>query len=199
MSSRHVVLIGRSVASALIISNVLPTLPYGRTLQLEDRMQPMINLERLGHVLIAVRVLETSKRFYMDILGFKLLEEDPEHGGVFLSVGKHANTLDLLPSSDPEATRPSASAGGSMRGLGVKHMAFAVASERDLEDAYFALKDAGVQIHRALDHGSQKSIYFSDPDGNLLEIVWERPDALAIFARGRGDNDEEISFERRRS
>ena len=158
----------------------------------------MINLQRLGHVLIAVRDLEASKRFYMDILGFKLVEQDPEHGGVFLSLGDHANTLDLFPSTDPDASPPSASEGGSMRGLGVKHVAFAVASEKDLREAYFALKDAGIRIHRALDHGSQKSIYFTDPDGNLLEIVWERPDALAIFARGRGDKDEEISFEAER-
>jgi catechol 2,3-dioxygenase-like lactoylglutathione lyase family enzyme len=156
----------------------------------------MINLQRLGHILVAVRDLEASKKFYMDILGFKLLEQDPEHGGVFLALGNYGNTLDLFPSTDPEASPPSASDGGSMRGLGVKHIAFAVASEKDLEDAYFSLKDAGIRIHRALDHGSQKSIYFKDPDGNLLEIVWERPDVLAIFARGRNDTDEEITFER---
>jgi len=32
-----------------------------------------------------------------------------------------------------------------------------------------------VPILRAIDHVSQKSIYFHDPDKNLLEIVWERP------------------------
>ena len=157
----------------------------------------MINLQRLGHILMAVRDLEASKRFYIDLLGFKLLEQDPEHGGIFLTLGDYGNTLDLFPSADPKASPPSASDGGVMQGLGVKHVAFAVASESDLKDAYFALKDAGIQIQRALDHQSQKSIYFKDPDGNLLEIVWERPDALAIFARGRDDRDEELTFERR--
>ena len=156
----------------------------------------MIRLQRLGHVLMAVRDLEASKKFYMGILGFKLLEQDPEHGGVFLSIGEYGNTLDLFPSTAPEASPPSASDGKSMPGLGVKHVAFAVASEKDLEEAYFALDDAGVKIHRALDHESQKSLYFHDPDGNLLEIVWERPDALAIFAKGRGDDDAQLSFKR---
>jgi catechol 2,3-dioxygenase len=159
----------------------------------------MINMQRLGHVLMAVRDLEASKSFYIDILGFKLLEQDPEHGGVFLSLGNHANTLDLFPSIDPDATPPSASERGAMRGLGVKHVAFAVDTEKDLEDAYFTLQDAGVEIERALDHESQKSIYFKDPDGNLLEIVWERANALEIFAKGRGDNDAELAFERKRS
>jgi len=156
----------------------------------------MIRLQRLGHVLIAVRDLEASKRFYIDILGFKLLEQEPEHGGVFLGLGNYGNTLDLFQSTDPDAGAPGEA--GSLRGIGVRHVAFAVASERDLEEAYFALKEAGVRIERALDHESQKSIYFTDPDGNLLEIVWERADALAIFARGRSDKDKELSFEPQR-
>ena len=156
----------------------------------------MIRLQRLGHVLMAVRNLEASKKFYMELLGFRLLEQDPGHGGVFLSIGEYGNTLDLFPSTAPDATPPSAMDGSSLPGLGVKHVAFAVAAEQDLEDAYFALKDAGVEIMRALDHASQKSIYFHDPDGNLLEIVWERPDARAIFARGRADGDAELSFKR---
>lgn len=156
----------------------------------------MIKLQRLGHVLVAVRDLEASKKFYMDLLGFKLLEQDPEHGGVFLTLGNYGNTLDLFPSTDPDASPPSASKGEAMPGLGVKHIAFAVATEEDLKDAYFHLEDAGHKIFRALDHESQKSVYFHDPDGNLLEIVWERPNALEIFAQGRSDNDDEFKFTR---
>ncbi len=83
-----------------------------------------------------------------------------------------------------------------MAGLGVRHTAFAVATEQDLKDAWFALENAGVKILRAIDHASQKSIYFHDPDGNLLEIVWERPDALEIFARGRHDEDKPFTYAR---
>ena len=156
----------------------------------------MIKIQRLGHVLMAVRDLKVSKKFYMGLLGFKLLEQDPEHGGVFLSIGGYGNTLDLFPSTAPDASPPSASDGRSMPGLGVKHVAFAVETEEDLKGAYFALEDAGVKIQRALDHESQKSVYFHDPDGNLLEIVWERPDALSIFANGRSDNDDVIAYTR---
>ena len=156
----------------------------------------MIKLQRLGHVLMAVKDLETSKKFYIGLLGFKVLEEDPDHGGVFLTLGSYGNTLDLFPSAEPDATPPSASNGQPMRGLGVKHVAFAVAEEEDLKEAYLSLEEAGVKILRALDHESQKSIYFHDPDGNLLEIVWERPNALDIFAKGRGDNDTEFTFKR---
>lgn len=156
----------------------------------------MIKLQRIGHILFTVRDLERSKEFYTKLLGFEVLEQDPDHGGVFLSLGNYGNTLDLFPSTNPDAyPRPTVGL-GQREGLGVKHTAFAVATEEDLKNAYFSLKDAGVSIHRAVDHQSQKSIYFHDPDGNLLEIVWERPNTREIFAQGRGDSDTPIEFER---
>ena len=156
----------------------------------------MMNLQRLAHVLIAVRDLEASKRFYMDVLGLKFLEQDPEHGGVFLAVGDRGNAVDLFQSVDPDATPPSASDGQKLEGRGVKHVAFGVATEQELKDAYFTLQDKGVTIQRALDHESQKSIYFFDPDGNLLEICWERANALELFARGREDINDPVTFVR---
>ncbi|HKA41454.1 MAG TPA: VOC family protein [Burkholderiales bacterium] len=158
----------------------------------------MIKLQRIGHVLLSVRDVERSKAFYTQILGFKVLEHDPNHGSVvFLTLGDQGNTLDLAPSTDPDAyPRPKAGLGRPRDGLGVKHTAFAVATEEDLARAYFALQDAGVPIYQAVDHTSQKSIYFYDPDDNLLEIVWERPNTREIFRQGRGDGDIPIEFKR---
>jgi len=42
----------------------------------------------------------------------------------------------------------------------------------------------------------RESIYFSDPDGNIIEFYGERPDAREIFARGRGDQDAPLVFTR---
>ena len=158
----------------------------------------MIKLKRIGHILLAVRDLERSLKFYTELLGFKILERDPDrHGGVFLALGDYGNTLDLFPSTDPDAfPRQKAGLGRPRDGLGVKHTAFAVETEEDLKRAYFALKDADVPIYKAIDHTSQKSIYFYDPDDNLLEIVWERPNTREIFEQGRGDDDIPITFER---
>lgn len=158
----------------------------------------MIKLKRIGHILLSVRDLERSLKFYTEILGFKVLERDPDrHGGVFLALGTYGNTLDLFPSTDPDAfPRQKADLGRPRDGLGVKHTAFAVETEDDLKHAYFALQDAGVPIHKAVDHTSQKSVYFYDPDDNLLEIVWEPANVQEIFARGRGDEDKPISFNR---
>ncbi len=61
-----------------------------------------------------------------------------------------------------------------------------------MRDAYTHLLDRGVTIQRALDHICQRSVYFTDPDGNGLEIYYEMPNALALFPNGRGDEDERL-------
>jgi len=48
-----------------------------------------------------------------------------------------------------------------------------------------------------VDHVSQKSIYFHDPDGNYLEIYYELPNAPELFREGRGDRDQPLVFEKR--
>jgi len=147
----------------------------------------MIKLAGIGHVLLRVTDEEASKRFYCDVLGFRVAEQDPEHGGVFMTLGDGFHAIDLTQHPAPlSAAQPE-------RGqLGLVHIAFKVASYAALRDAYTHLLDQGVEIQRALDHVCQRSVYFTDPDGNGLEIYYEMPNALALFPNGRGDEDERL-------
>jgi catechol 2,3-dioxygenase-like lactoylglutathione lyase family enzyme len=90
----------------------------------------MINLCGIGHVLLRVTDEETSKRFYRDVLGFRIAEQDPEHGGVFMTLGNGFHTIDIMqhPASQG-APRPQ---GGQ---LGLAHIAFKVASYAALREA----------------------------------------------------------------
>jgi catechol-2,3-dioxygenase len=147
----------------------------------------MIKLTGIGHVLLRVADEEASKRFYRDVLGFRIAEEDPEHGGVFMTLGENFHTLDLGQHPSPnDAPRP-------QRGqIGLAHIAFQVGSYAALREAYAHLLENGVEIMRATNHVNQRSIYFADPDGNVLEIYYEMPHALELFANGRGDEDEAL-------
>jgi catechol 2,3-dioxygenase len=147
----------------------------------------MINLAGIGHVLLRVTDEEASKRFYRDVLGFRVAEQDPEHGGVFMTLGDGFHTIDITQHPAPrDASRP------ERGGLGLVHIAFKVASYAALRDAYTHLLEQGVEIQRALDHVCQRSVYFTDPDGNGLEIYYEMPRALDLFPNGRGDEDERL-------
>jgi catechol-2,3-dioxygenase len=147
----------------------------------------MIKLTGIGHVLLRVADEAASKRFYREVLGFRIAEEDPEHGGVFMTLGENFHTLDIAQHPAPEnAPRPRRSQ------IGLAHIAFQVGSYAALREAYKHLIESGVEIMRATNHVNQRSIYFSDPDGNVLEIYYEMPRALELFADGRGDEDEAL-------
>jgi len=45
---------------------------------------------------------------------------------------------------------------------------------------------------RAANHVNQRSFYFADPDGAVLEIYYEMPCALELFSNGRSDEDEAL-------
>jgi catechol-2,3-dioxygenase len=150
----------------------------------------MIRLTGLGHVLLRVLDLERSKKFYAEVLGFHILEEDPEHGGTFLALPGQSHAIDLFQVKDLGAAEKQTP---GVRGLG--HIAFRVESEEALKEAAVALRQHGVEITRSIDHVSQKSVYFNDPDGNTLEIYFELPNALEIFAQGREDRDVAITLD----
>jgi catechol 2,3-dioxygenase-like lactoylglutathione lyase family enzyme len=61
----------------------------------------MIVPKRLGHVVFRVADIARSKDFYTRLLGFRVVEEDPDHGGVFMGLGEEIHTLDLIPAPRP--------------------------------------------------------------------------------------------------
>jgi catechol-2,3-dioxygenase len=65
-----------------------------------------VRIRKLGHVVIQVRDLERSTRFYTEVFNFRVSDRNPE-GAVFLtSVGDH-HTVALFPSAGDAAATPS--------------------------------------------------------------------------------------------
>jgi catechol 2,3-dioxygenase-like lactoylglutathione lyase family enzyme len=155
-----------------------------------------MRLSRLSHVFLNVYDIRRSRDFYTKILGFQLIEEDAEHGGTFLALEDGGHSLDLQQIAGPGEPQVAQRLANLKGTFGVAHIAFHVGSREELRDAYFELKDAGVPIINALDHKSQQSVYFLDPDGNVLELCWERPGARQMYASGRDDDDTPLVFER---
>ena len=142
-----------------------------------------MRLKKLGHVLIRAADQEKSKRFYTEVLGFGVSEHLP-NDAAFLTLGDDFHTFDV---AQVGMSMPGGVGAGGEPGLG--HIAFQVESYGELLEAYKALQDNGIEIQRAVDHNSQRSIYFRDPDGVGLEIYYEVPNALKVFESGRSDED----------
>jgi len=147
----------------------------------------MIRIKKLGHALFLVKDIERSKAFYRNVFGFRIAEEDPDHGGCFMTLGDDFHTIDLA-----QHPNPVEAAGRRPDQTGLLHLAFQVESYEALRDGYQTLLANGVAIHHATDHQNQRSIYFDDPDGNRLEIYYEMPNALQVFPTGRHDEDTKL-------
>ena len=128
-----------------------------------------IQTTKLGHIVLRVRDLERSERFYTEVLGLRKTGEIP---GVmaFFTTQDNADSHDLaLMRLGPDA--PDA----NPQAVGLYHFAYQVPSEEALADAYRTLKEAGVPIIGTGDHGVSKGIYILDPDGIEIEITYEVP------------------------
>ncbi len=129
----------------------------------------MIHPERIAHVVLKVRDLERSRRFYTDILGMQVMKDVPEIGAVFLSFNGRDHHEIALFQIGPQAESPKANE------VGLLHCAFRLRSEEELRAAYQELKEKGVPVTFTVNHGVTKSVYFRDPDGNELEVYCDNP------------------------
>jgi len=136
----------------------------------------MIQPDRIGHVVIKVRDLWRSTKFYSEVLGLQVMKVEPGFKMAFLaSHGRDHHELAVAEvGSDAAAPRE--------HSIGLSHIAFRLSDETALCDAYADLKKSGVRIIGAVNHGVTKSIYFRDPDGHELELYCDGvPEEIAKF------------------
>ena len=130
---------------------------------------------RVGHLVLNVKDLEASTKFYTDILGFEISRTTP--AGTFLTCGKIHHDLALFKA--PEGALPVTEGQ-----LGLNHFAVQVADLDDLTEVYHNLKGQNVHLDRNTDHGMTSSVYFFDPDGNRIEFFCnntENEEGLAMM------------------
>ena len=116
---------------------------------------------RVGHLVLNVKDIEASTKFYTEVLGFEISLSRPT--GTFLTCGKIHHDLALFQA--PENAIPVTEGQ-----LGLNHFAVQVEDLDALKEVYGNLKDQDVTLDRNTDHGMTSSIYFFDPDGNRIEF-----------------------------
>lgn len=123
---------------------------------------------RIGHVHLKVADLERSLAFYRDLLGF---EETMRYGSqaVFIAAGGYHHHIGLNTWNSKGA--PPA----SKEGVGLFHTAILYPTRKDLAIICDRLHKAGYPLTGASDHGVSEALYLDDPDGNGVELYWDRP------------------------
>lgn len=125
---------------------------------------------RIGHVHLKVSDLERAIHFYHDILGFDVTQRYGTQAA-FLSAGGYHHHIGLNTWESAGGSPPPEGA------TGLYHLAILYPSRADLADALRRLIDAGVPLEGASDHGVSEALYLRDPDGNGVELYWDRPAA----------------------
>jgi catechol 2,3-dioxygenase len=123
---------------------------------------------RIGHVHLKVSDLEKAMAFYVDILGFEVTQRYG-NGAVFISAGGYHHHIGLnvwYSKGAPPAPVKSA---------GLFHTAILYPTRQDLAIALKRLMDAHYPLTGTADHGVSEAIYLDDPDGNGVELYWDRP------------------------
>jgi catechol 2,3-dioxygenase len=131
------------------------------------RIHPRVDV---GHVHLKVSDLERAILFYSGVLGFELTQRYGSQAA-FLSAGGYHHHIGL---NTWESRGGSAPAPGT---TGLYHFAIRYPDRAALGDALVRLREAGVPLDGASDHGVSEALYLRDPDGNGVELYWDRPRA----------------------
>jgi catechol 2,3-dioxygenase len=123
---------------------------------------------RIGHVHLKVADLERALGFYCGVLGFELTQRYGTQAAFVSAGGYHhhigLNTWESLGGSAPPVGT-----------TGLYHLAILYPTRAALADALRRVLTAGIQLEGASNHGVSEAIYLRDPDGNGLELYWDRP------------------------
>jgi catechol 2,3-dioxygenase len=125
---------------------------------------------RIGHVHLKVADIERALRFYCGVLGFELTQRYGP-GAAFIAAGGYhhhigLNTWESLGGSPPPPGT-----------TGLYHLAILYPTRAALADALRRLTEAGIRLDGASDHGVSEALYLRDPDGNGVELYWDKPEA----------------------
>jgi len=126
---------------------------------------------RIGHVHLKVANLQRALDFYCGVLGFELTQRYDEEAA-FVSAGGYHHHIGLNTWESRDGSPPQKGA------TGLYHFAILYPTRAALADALRRLMQANISLEGASDHGVSEALYLSDPDGNGIELYWDRPKEL---------------------
>ena len=129
--------------------------------------EPIHPETKVGHVHLKVADLDRAVEFYRDVLGFEVTQRIGD-SAAFLSAGGYHHHVGLNTWESREAGPPPRST------TGLYHLAFLYPSRPALAEALRRLIKFDVPLEGASDHGVSEALYLRDPDGNGIELYWDR-------------------------
>ena len=126
---------------------------------------------RIGHVHLKVANLERSLAFYRDLLGFEVTMKYGSQAA-FISAGGYHHHIGLNTWHSKDLPR------APIHSVGLYHTAIAYPTRKDLALIYDRIQKSHYSLTGASDHGVSEALYLDDPDGNGVELYWDKSKEL---------------------
>lgn len=123
---------------------------------------------RIGHVHLKVSDLQRAMDFYCGLLGFELITLYGDQAA-FISAGGYHHHIGLNTWYSKNAPK------ASQHSVGLFHTAILYPSRKDLALIFQRLNENNYPFTGAADHGVSEALYLNDPDGNGVELYWDKP------------------------
>lgn len=134
----------------------------------ERAPRPVAPGTRIGHVHLKTADIDRVHHFYVEILGFDVIFRMAD--ALFLSAGGYHHHLGFNTWESKGGSPPPPGT------TGLYHVAILYPNRAALGDALRRLAEAGWPLDGVNDHGTHEALYLRDPDGNGLELAWDRPE-----------------------
>jgi len=122
----------------------------------------------IGHVHLKVADIDRALAFWSGVLGFELQQRLGDQAA-FVSAGGYHHHIGLNTWESRGGAPP------PRHSTGLYHVAVRYPDRAALADAVRRVLAAGIPLDGASDHGVSEAIYLHDPDGNGVELYWDRP------------------------
>ena len=142
----------------------------------------------INHVVLNVKDIEVSHKFWTEILGFRCVAQlksvpgrvRPKmrfYSGVAENgdLSHHDLALAEVPSGDAGTPADRETWSLMRKEIGLNHVAISWPDRDSWLKQLAFLQEKGVTFHRRVNHGMTHSVYIEDPDGHGIEVLYELP------------------------
>ena len=137
--------------------------------------RPGFSVREIGEIVLRARDLPAMRQFYVNVVGLEPFADFPADGMCFLGIsdgyGGHKRVLALFDAACA-STREGHGWGGHDASQSPMHHFALTIDKQELDAAGAHLEDAGIAFNRR-DFGwvGWRSVFFTDPEGNVVELV----------------------------
>jgi catechol-2,3-dioxygenase len=116
--------------------------------------------KKLAHIVLQTGQLPVLRDWYLKVLDAHVVLENDMLSFMTFDEEHHRLAMVQLPQPVPRTSMT----------VGLAHSAYTFGSLDSLLTKYAALKEVGIQPHVPVQHGPTTSLYYRDPDGNMVEL-----------------------------